>query len=493
MGPSGMTNRSVMAPSQVAHSHARPGENALQSRGFSVVLIDRELSVEQFDYGIARGDWTALRLLASLGPSLGRAPGTHLVVELGLEDGDLVYAPARDGLVERRLLGKKRGSELLWNVTFDMPVEVVQAPRALFRLVADDGAALTLPTPWQRDLSPAPLQLSLRGERRRSAPRIALRAPRRIAALGTAVALTGTSAPALALAAGVAGTGAAASVAQSAGSGTTAFALDTRQTTATSRTVATASPATRSQTVHRRPPRARPRRSTTSTSTTSTSTTSTSTTSTSTTRRRAPPRPAHRPAPAAVPPPAPRRSPSPCRRRRRPPHRRHDNDVARPDAPLHRADAPGSPRRHRAAALQPRQEGSRPRSRQEHAQAPRQLLADPPPRGRPQASDDHARPAQTGANASPSAGAQRRSPSVGGPAASSPPPLGGRSAHRSHQAARQRPRPLSQHEPSDGWRRRELRSHALQPAELRRAPLVDRHGHRRPGPHRRGTATWRAC
>jgi hypothetical protein len=245
-----------------------------------VVLIDRDLSIEQFDYSQPRSDWAALTLLASLGASLGRAPGTHLVVELGLDDGDLFYAPARNDLVERRLLGKKRGSELLWNVTFDMPLEVVQAPRAMFRLLAENGAAVALPAPWQRDLAPAPLQLSLAGERRRSAPRISLRAPRRIAALGTAVALTGTSAPALALAAGVAGTGVAAGVSRSAGSGQTGFALDRHQTTAkakanrwpTRQNLGAPSSTTETSAA-----------ATTSTSTTSTSPTSTSTTSTSTT------------------------------------------------------------------------------------------------------------------------------------------------------------------------------------------------------------------
>ena len=231
-----------------------------------MVLIDCDVSIEQFDYSRAGDEWAVVRLLAALGQSVGGPPGSHLVIESGLYAGELVYAPARDDMLERRLLsGSSRASQLLWNVTFDMPLDVVEAPQAVFKLLASREAALALPVPWLRDVTPRALTLtSIERRRRYSVPRLTLGKPRRLAALGTALAITGTSVPALALAAGVAGTGAAAGVSHSSGSGKGQAVLRTSATThstqspAPTTTHTTQSPAPRRPTPPNRPPPQRP-------------------------------------------------------------------------------------------------------------------------------------------------------------------------------------------------------------------------------------------
>ena len=167
-----------------------------------MVLMDRDTSVEHFDYTRINSEWAGLRLLAGLGTSPAAPRAAYLVVEPD-PGGDLFYAHAGSGELERRLLtGKARGSELLWHATFALPLDVVEAPQALFKLITGDGVALALPAPWLRTL--APHQLSLSGYRSRqiTPARTAFGSARRLAALATAVVVTASSTPAVALAVG---------------------------------------------------------------------------------------------------------------------------------------------------------------------------------------------------------------------------------------------------------------------------------------------------
>jgi Transglycosylase SLT domain len=167
-----------------------------------VVLIDRSTSVEHFDYSRLDEEWASLRLLTALGTSLGAPRAAYLVVEPD-PGGDLFYAPARDGALERRVLaGEHCGSELLWHATFALPLAVVEAPGALFKLIRANGLAVALPAPWLRDVNGHALALTGYRSRQHEAPRHAFGNARRLAALATAVAITATSTPAIALGVG---------------------------------------------------------------------------------------------------------------------------------------------------------------------------------------------------------------------------------------------------------------------------------------------------
>ncbi len=200
-----------------------------------MVLTDRGTPIEHFEYSRVDTEWAVLRLLASLGTSVGGPPTAHLVVEPGRCGDDLFSAPAHSGALERRLLTDQRhGSELLWRATFVMPLEIVEAPQALFKLIAGD-VALALPTPWLRSLAAPQLALTGSRARNRDSSPYAFGNARQLAALVATVAVTATSLPAAAFAA--TGSGSAPTAAPVATFTTVA------STTSTTGSAATAAPA----------------------------------------------------------------------------------------------------------------------------------------------------------------------------------------------------------------------------------------------------------
>jgi hypothetical protein len=191
-------------------------------------------SVESFHYSRVSSEWGVLRLLAGLGAHLPAPSAAHLIVEPEPAGLDLFYAPARLSSLERRLLTHKRthGSQLLWRAVFALPLDVIEAPDALFTVRAMDGLVLELPAPGLQltvDQLAARVQLSLRiPPVRRSAN---VRARQKAVALATAVAVTAGSTPAAALAA--AGTGGSLSTPSSGTTGATATATATAAADAT--------------------------------------------------------------------------------------------------------------------------------------------------------------------------------------------------------------------------------------------------------------------
>jgi hypothetical protein len=201
-----------------------------------VVLIDRDIAVEQFDYWRVAGDLAILRLLTSVGGGLGGPSAAQLIVDPGPGGNEPFHAAACGGTLERRLLSSRpSGSQLLWQARFAVPLGVLEGPQARFQLTAGAGSALTLPAPWLRDITPRALALTRLEDRQRGAPWIAVTSPRRLAALASAAVITGTSAPALALAAGIAGSGGPTGVSHDAGTGRSAFAMSQRPGTRTIR------------------------------------------------------------------------------------------------------------------------------------------------------------------------------------------------------------------------------------------------------------------
>jgi transglycosylase-like protein with SLT domain len=250
-----------------------------------VVLIDRDIAVEQFDYWRVAGDLAILRLLTSLGTSCGGPAAAELVVDPGPDGDEPFCASACGGTLERRLMsGRSPGSQLLWQARFAVPLRVLEAPQARFRLTAGAESELTLPAPWLRDITPRALALTRFEDRRRAVPRIAVTNPRQLAALASAAVIGGTSAPATALAAGIAAPGGPTGVSRAAGVGKSAFAMDPPQTgrrhrgpAPTPPTFAMSAPETSTTTT------TTPMPTTTTTVTTPTTTTTTVTTPTTTT------------------------------------------------------------------------------------------------------------------------------------------------------------------------------------------------------------------
>jgi hypothetical protein len=199
-----------------------------------VVLIDRDTAVEQFDYWRVAGDLAILTLLTSVGSDVGGPSAAQLIVDAGPGGDKPFHAPACGGALERRLLsGRSTGSQLLWQARFAVPLGVLESPQARFQLAAGAGSTLTLPAPWLRDMIPRALALTRFEDQRRSVPRIVVTSPRRLAALASAAVITGTSAPALALAAGIAGSGGPAGVSHEAGVRGSAFTMTPRPGTRT--------------------------------------------------------------------------------------------------------------------------------------------------------------------------------------------------------------------------------------------------------------------
>jgi hypothetical protein len=101
-------------------------------------------SLERFECSPLAGRWAVARLRGSLGPELLSPPsGARLVVQRGsAETSHGAFLSAAD----RRWTGPL--TELLWIASFAIPLEVVQAPGALFELSVPGYALVSLPSPW---------------------------------------------------------------------------------------------------------------------------------------------------------------------------------------------------------------------------------------------------------------------------------------------------------------------------------------------------------
>ncbi len=153
------------------------------------------LTLERFDYARVGDQVAVVQVLAALAPSAGPPPAAELVIYTGAEAPLVV--PVRACRCELRLLpGGSR--ELLWRGLFTAPLSTVERGGVLFELRSRTGAeTLTLPVPARRHPGPAVLQLVPSA----SLTRAAQRPLRQAAAMATAVAVTASSTPGLALAA----------------------------------------------------------------------------------------------------------------------------------------------------------------------------------------------------------------------------------------------------------------------------------------------------
>ncbi|HWE09797.1 MAG TPA: lytic murein transglycosylase [Solirubrobacteraceae bacterium] len=164
------------------------------------------LVVERFDYervGGEWGEWAALRLLAGLGTETITPSAAYIVVECDAT-GDSVYAAATSSSVERRLRTDGPAEfEALWSATFSVPLEVVEAPAALFKLIAGERrpVAVALPVPQLSHIGHPVLSLTeLRRRHHETMRRRTIGSARQLAAVATSVAVTATSVPTAALA-----------------------------------------------------------------------------------------------------------------------------------------------------------------------------------------------------------------------------------------------------------------------------------------------------
>ena len=161
-----------------------------RGRGASQWLKPQRLEYLPLDEELA-----VVRLVAELRSGFSPPAGTTLVV-----DGpDSILNSCQLGSLAHRVPRRFRAAdELLWRVTFALPLELVEFPEAIFSLMAQGHAAARLPDPTLATLAALsePWPLGPQG-----ALLLSSGAWRRAAALGTAIALAGSSnvAPALAL------------------------------------------------------------------------------------------------------------------------------------------------------------------------------------------------------------------------------------------------------------------------------------------------------
>jgi hypothetical protein len=157
------------------------------------------LSVERFELIPVAGDLAILRLLIGLDTALDMPTSASLRVS-SPSRGERDF-PARAGRLERRLATACGSSAngLLWRAAFGLPLALAGDPDATFDFREGAGRSLRLAAPRRRSVTGAPA-LGLASPR--PAPRLTLGARQRLAAMATAVVVTTTSSPAVALADG---------------------------------------------------------------------------------------------------------------------------------------------------------------------------------------------------------------------------------------------------------------------------------------------------
>ena len=162
-------------------AHGRGASQWLKPQRLEYLPLDEELAV--------------VRLVAELRSGFSPPVGATLVV-----DGpDWIRKSCQLGSLSHRIPRRFRAAdELLWRVTFALPLELVEFPEATFSLMAQGHAAARLPDPTLATLAALsePWPLGPRG-----ALLLSSGAWRRAAALGTVIAVAGSSSvsPALAI------------------------------------------------------------------------------------------------------------------------------------------------------------------------------------------------------------------------------------------------------------------------------------------------------
>ena len=163
-------------------SPANSGRDWLRPRRLEYVPLDDELAIVRVSAGLDRG--------------LRPPPGAALVA--GTPHA-VVRAPVLGSVTHRPPRRLRAGDQLLWRATFAVPLELLECPQTLFALVAADHVPSRLPAPTMSSLE----QLCRHWELGpRGASLLSGLTGRRAAALGTAVAVAGSSVlpPAAALA-----------------------------------------------------------------------------------------------------------------------------------------------------------------------------------------------------------------------------------------------------------------------------------------------------
>jgi Transglycosylase SLT domain len=157
---------------------------------------DEWLKPHRLEYLPLDGELAVVRLVAAL-PSA-TSPGVGATLVVGGPDG-VLRSDALGSLTHRIPRRFRAADELLWRVTFALPLELVQSPDAVFGLVATGCAPTRLPDVTLATLAALsePWPVGSRGASLFNAAAL-----RRAAALGTVIAVTSssTAAPALAVA-----------------------------------------------------------------------------------------------------------------------------------------------------------------------------------------------------------------------------------------------------------------------------------------------------
>jgi Transglycosylase SLT domain len=166
---------------------------------------DHELALERLDYTRVGDHLAVLRVLARITADVAAPPRAQLVVGSGPLRGQPF--PARAYRSELRLLAGGE-SELLWRALFVLPLQIMERHGSGLELTAADHLPLALPTPGVRTavpgtltIAPVPTSLILAGGMAGHGDRLTVRQLRRRAvALATAMAVSATTTPAIALA-----------------------------------------------------------------------------------------------------------------------------------------------------------------------------------------------------------------------------------------------------------------------------------------------------
>jgi murein DD-endopeptidase MepM/ murein hydrolase activator NlpD len=204
------------------------------------------LAVERFEYERRENQSAALRLLGTLDMRLGAPSGALLVVARNGESR-IAHRPLDSSVLSGRadarqidLAARKSDSGLLWRASFEVPLEVVDYPEALFTLIADGRGAVALPVPVAIDRI---------GTRFANTPREGFnraRIRRHVVALAAGLAIAATSGPSVGVAAAGAITGPETDTAATTTvtSGSTVPSTTTEPTTTTSSTATTTTAST---------------------------------------------------------------------------------------------------------------------------------------------------------------------------------------------------------------------------------------------------------
>ena len=164
-------------------------------------VLTQWLELERLEYERLDERWAVVRLLATLDRGRGAPAGTGLVVQHGnVETTHRAFYSVTD---DRHADDKTRSpGGLLWRVSFGVPVEVVEFEHALFKLTAEGGLALALPTPARRGGLEVPaLEIVAAGSDTIEARLWRRHVRRHLTALATGVVVVAASGPAVSVAA----------------------------------------------------------------------------------------------------------------------------------------------------------------------------------------------------------------------------------------------------------------------------------------------------